>query len=125
MFFSSWTIKWAILFPPLLFIRLFLFFLPKPSCLGGKFWPHVHSPRLSNWWAFQRLCLPLAFFLKQKYVCRQRIKGTFAERTSLSFWAPLQQKGSVAALRFSSPACVSSLLILTGSIHAASRRSCY
>lgn len=111
--------------PPFIAYPSFFILSSQTQLPKRKFWPRVHSPRLSNLWAFQWLCLPLAFFLKQKYICRQRIKGTFAERTSLSFWAPLQQKGLVAALRFSSPPCVSLLLILTGSINATSRRSCY
>ena len=75
--------------------------------------------------ASQRLCLPLAFFLKQKQINGQRVTGTFAERTSVRVWAPWLQKGSVAASLFSSPPCVSLLLTLTGSINATCRRSCY
>lgn len=93
MFFSSWTIKWAILFPPLLFIRLFYSFFPNPAAWEEVTAACAHSPRLSNWWAFQWLCLPR--FLPEAKVCLQTEDWALLLRELL--WA----SGLLAAERLS------------------------
>lgn len=71
--------------------------------------PHVRYLELSKFWVLHRLFLLQTFFLEWKSICRQTKKCGFAQESSLSFWYPLEQKGSVAVLWFSSLTCVSLL----------------
>lgn len=118
-FSSTGPKKQATIFLHLLFSVFFYIFLPKPNYLREERNPRKHNPWLSNFLALHKLFLLQAFFLKQKWICRQSIKGSSTEGGSLSFWDSSEQKGSAAALWFSSLTCVS--LLFTEIINSSSR----
>lgn len=90
---------------PFIVFCLFLHLSSQTQLLKRRDKNHASITPDSNFLALHRLFLLQAFFLKQKWICRQSIKCSWTKGGFLSSWDSSEQKGSAAPLWFSSLTC--------------------